>query len=296
MKKILVTGTNSYIGKSLSSWLARYPDAYSVDTISLRDNAWKTRDFSKYDVIVHTVGIAHRKERKKNCKEYYKVNRDLSYQIAKKAKEESVKQFVFISSMSVYGLECGTIDRNTPLQPSGNYGKSKLQAEKLLLYLDEDSFKVVILRPPMIYGKGCKGNYPKLAKLATKTCIFPYINNQRSMLYIDNLTHYIQQIVDGKKRGIFMPQNTEYVNTSEMVQLIAQAHGKKIYLTKVFNPVLHFIKINTVKKLFGNLVYDKNISDSNYNFYAFKESILITEGGEKDEKSPLCSNRGKSPY
>ncbi|MGB4351276.1 MAG: NAD-dependent epimerase/dehydratase family protein, partial [Tissierellaceae bacterium] len=218
MKSILITGKNSYIGSRFEEWLAKYPDKYKVDAISLRDESWKEKDFSEYDVIYHVAGIAHRKETKENRELYYAVNRDLAYEVAKKSKQDGIKQFIFLSTMSVYGLESGVIDEYTPLKPKSNYGKSKLQAEELIKPLEDDSFKIAILRPPMVYGKGCKGNYPRLAKLAKITPIFPDIDNKRSMIYIDNLSEFVRLLIDDYSSGLFLPQNSEYVKTSEMVR------------------------------------------------------------------------------
>src|SRR5690625_4786973 len=162
MKKILITGVNSYVGNSLADWLGKEPENYSIDKISMRDGTWKEKDFSIYDVVVHVAGIAHQKETKKNQKLYFEINRDLACEIAKKSKAECVGYFVFLSSMSVYGLDEGVIDEKTQLNPKSNYGKSKFQAEKKISALADTTFKLAIIRPPMIYGKGCKGNYKKL--------------------------------------------------------------------------------------------------------------------------------------
>ncbi|WP_404322742.1 NAD-dependent epimerase/dehydratase family protein [Cytobacillus firmus] len=282
MKKILITGKNSYVGRSLEKWLGNYPDSYSIDSISLRNDSWKEKDFSEYDVVFHVAGIAHIRETKENAHLYYKVNRDLAIEVAQKAKNESVEQFIFLSSMSVYGIETGVIDKESPLKPKSNYGKSKLEAEKLITNLEDNFFKVAILRPPMIYGKGCKGNYTKLAKLALKTPVFPEIDNKRSMIYIDNLSEFVKCVVDNCGSGLFFPQNNDYVNTSRMVELIAKAHGKRILLTGLFNPLLFLIKRNeTVSKVFGNLTYEENLSkNSNAQFNSFvdfEESIRLTE-------------------
>lgn len=282
MKKILITGSNSYIGTSLEKWLGKYPDKYKVDTIDVRNNLWKKKDFSEFDVVFHVAGIAHIKETKENCNLYYQVNRDLAYEVAKKAKVEHIKQFIFLSSMSVYGIENGIINKDSVLKPKTNYGKSKLQGEKLIKSLEDDSFRVTILRPPMVYGKNCKGNYPRLAKLAVKIPIFPDVNNKRSMIYIDNFCEFVRVLIDKYSSGIFFPQNSEYVNTSEMVVMIAKVHGKKIILTKLFNPLLRILKISTVNKVFGDLVYEKNMSESikmlmGEKPVAFEESIKLTE-------------------
>ncbi|KKE79854.1 NAD-dependent epimerase/dehydratase family protein [Bacilli bacterium] len=281
MKKILVTGKNSYVGTSFVKWLEKYSDRYLIDLISLRDGSWKEKDFSDYDVVLHVAGIAHRKETKENAYLYYKVNRDLTYEVAQKSKAEGVKQFIFLSSMSVYGIKSGVVEKDSSLKPKSNYGKSKLQAEQLISSLEDDIFKVAILRPPMIYGKGCKGNYTRLSKLALKTPIFPDIDNKRSMIYIDNLSEFIRYVIDNGSRGLLFPQNNEYVNTSKMVGLIAKTHGKKIWVTKLFNPLLKLMKgNNTFNKVFGNLVYEENLSRHNVqfnNFIGFEESIKLTE-------------------
>jgi nucleoside-diphosphate-sugar epimerase len=283
MKKILITGANSYIGTSFEKWVVQWPDKYSVDTVDMKDGSWREKNFSEYDVVFHVAGIAHIKETKENHDLYYKVNRDLAYETAKKAKADGVKQFIFLSSMSVYGMETGVISKDTPLKPNSAYGKSKLEAEELIGALASEVFKVATLRPPMVYGKGCKGNYKRLAKLAAKTPIFPDIDNKRSMIYIDNLCEFVRLLIDDCGNGLFFPQNGQYVKTSEMVRLIAEAHGKKIRMTKLFNPLLRLLRVSTVNKVFGDLVYEKRMSEyeNNYRIYEFKETILHTESRDR---------------
>lgn len=276
MKKILITGKNSYIGTSLENWLMKVPNQYKVDTVDMKDGSWKEKDFSEYDVVFHVAGIAHIKETSDNQDLYYKVNRDLAYETAKKAKQDGVGQFIFLSSMSVYGIENGVIDKSTLLKPNSAYGKSKVEAEELINKLQDHSFTVATLRPPMVYGKGCRGNYPRLAGLALKTPIFPKVDNKRSMVYIDNLAEFVKQLIDNKSGGLFFPQNAEYVNTSEMVRIIAEVHGKRMVMTKVFNPLLRLLNVSTVNKVFGDLVYDMSIS-SNISLVPFSETIKQTE-------------------
>lgn len=284
MKKILITGKDSYIGTSFEKWLSKWPDKYRVDTIDMKSDTWRDNDFSGYDVVFHVAGIAHVSSDPKMEDLYYKVNRDLTIATARKAKNEGVQQFIFMSSIIVYGDSSSSkrvIDKNTVPTPSNFYGNSKLQAEEGIRPLEDDNFKIVILRPPMIYGKGSKGNYPRLAKLARKVPVFPDIDNQRSMLHIDNLCEFIKLMIDNKESGLFFPQNKEYVKTSELVRTIAEVNGKKIIMTKVFNPVLRLMfGIGIVNKVFGNLVYEKSISEydkANYRIRTFKESIELTE-------------------
>lgn len=284
MKKILITGKNSYIGTSVEAWLVKEPDKYMVDTVDMEDGSWKEADFSVYDVVFHVAGIAHVSSDPKLENLYYKVNRDLTIDTATKAKAEGVKQFIFMSSIIVYGDSRSTkrvIDRNTIPTPSNFYGMSKLQAEEGIKDLESDDFKIVVLRPPMIYGNGSKGNFPRLAKMAKKLPLFPEIDNERSMLHIDNLCEFIKAMIDNEESGLFFPQNKEYVKTSELVKTIAEVHGHKIKMTKVFNPMLKMMfGIGIVNKVFGNLVYEKSLSDFDkvdYQIRSFKESVLLTE-------------------
>jgi len=284
MKKILITGKNSYIGTSVENWLGKEPSKYIVDTVDMIDGSWKEKNFSGYDVVFHVSGIAHVSSDPRMEELYYKVNRDLAIETAKKAKAEGVKRFIFMSSIIVYGDSSSSkrfIDRNTVPTPSSFYGNSKLQAEEGIKHLESDTFKIVVLRPPMIYGKGSKGNYPRLANLAKKTPVFPDIDNERSMLHIDNLCEFIKVMIDQEETGVFFPQNAEYVKTSELVKAIAEVHGRKIRMTGLFNPVIRLIfGIGAVSKVFGNLVYEKSMSDydkANYRIRDFKKSIELTE-------------------
>lgn len=286
MKNILITGANSYIGTSFENYLKNFEDEYSVDTVDMIDETWKNKDFSKYDTVFHVAGIAHVSTDPKMEDLYYKVNRDLTIETAKKAKKDGVKQFIFMSSIIVYGDSSHinkkrVIYKNTIPTPSNFYGKSKLQAEEGIFPLEDVNFKVVIIRPPMIFGKGSKGNYPKLSKMAQKLFIFPNINNERSMIHIDNLCEFIRLMIVNEECGVFFPQNSEYVSTSELVKLIANIHGKSIILTKLFNPIIKFMgnNINQVNKAFGSLVYEKKMSEYKvqYRIRDLKEAVRKTE-------------------
>ena len=165
MKRILITGANSYIGASFETYIKQWDEEYSVDTVDMIDDAWREKDFGAYDVVFHVAGIAHKKETKDNAQLYYKVNRDLAFETAAKAKTDGVKQFIFLSSMSVYGMVTGVVAKDTVPCPKSNYGKSKLQAEEYINRLGSEKFKVCTLRPPMVYGKDCKGNFQTIVKV-----------------------------------------------------------------------------------------------------------------------------------
>ena len=277
MKKILITGANSYIGDSVRDYLSKYPGDYEVtikDTIGWEPSA---PDFVEYDVVFNVVGIAHRKETDENRQLYFDVNRDLVVKIARSAKEAGIKQFILLSTMSVYGMVVGRITKDTPANPVNAYGKSKVEADEAIEKLADESFKFACLRPPMVYGKGCKGNYQSLRKFALKSPVFPNYKNQRSMIYVGNLCEFVKNCIDQEKSGLFFPQNDEYTNTSEMVKQIAKIHHKKIVLIGLFNWAIRICSMNIVKKVFGNLVYEKVDTVSKY---GLEKSIQLTEGQE----------------
>lgn len=289
MKRILITGAGSYIGISVEKWLKKSPKQYQVDTLDMLGDAWKSTDFSGYDVVFHVAGIAHAdvgnvsEERKQM---YYKVNTELAVDVAKKARESKVGQFIFMSSMIVYsGCEEKMITSKTVPKPLNFYGDSKWQADQAIWQLNEPSFKVVILRPPMIYGKGSKGNYPQLAKMASKLPVFPKVNNKRSMLHIDNLCQFIKLMIDYEESGIFFPQNEEYTNTSEMVKMIADVKKHRILMIPGMTvPVKLMSKIPgkigaLATKAFGDSAYEMSMSQyrEKYCVNTLQESIRKTE-------------------
>lgn len=290
MKKILITGANSFIGTSVETYLREnFPGEYVVDTVDMIDGSWREKNFSGYDSVFHVAGIAHSDSGKisdDKAKLYYAVNTELTVETAKKAKAEGVKQFIFMSSAIVYGESAPigknrVITKDTPTSPQNCYGDSKVQAENGIRPLNDETFKVVILRPPMIYGKGSKGNYPLLAKLALKTPVFPDVKNQRSMLYVGNLCEFVRLMVENEECGTFWPQNAEYSNTGEMVKMIAAAHGKKLTLMKGFGWALKLMSYLTglVNKAFGSLCYEKELSEykENYRIKSLEDSIEETE-------------------
>ena len=242
MKKVLITGANSFVGTSIEKWLMKTPEEFQVDTVDTMNGVWKTTDFTKYDAVFHVAGIAHVDPKPEMKSLYYRVNTDLTVEIATWAKEHGVKQFIFMSSGIVYkaskSLKGDIKTMDTKPCPNDFYGDSKLQAEIGLNKLDCSTFKVCILRPPMIYGVGNKGNLPRLGWLATKTPIFPAWHNKRSMLYVDNLAEFVKQCVLREMVGTFFPQNAEYSDTVEIVRQFAKEHGHKIWISRIFNPLV----------------------------------------------------------
>lgn len=289
MKKILITGAGSFVGTSVQRYLEKWPEKYSVTAIGTRNGEWKKMDFSSFDTVYHVAGLAHSdvgNVTEEIKKKYYAVNCDLAIDVAKKAKVEGVKQFIFMSSAIVYGDSAPIgvekiITRETPYSPANFYGDSKVQAEKGLLPLSDDSFKVVILRCPMIYGKEGKGNFPILEKMAQKMPLFPQIENKRSMLYVGNLAEFVRLMIDNEDSGIFWPCNREWSNTSEVVKMIAECHGKTVKLVPGFEWVLKGMSHITgyVNKAFGNLAFEEHLGEykEDYRLYTLPQSIIEME-------------------
>ena len=270
MKKILITGKNSYVGNAFYDYIkCNFEDKYYVDKISLKDVNIESIDLNKYDTIFHVAGIAHSDYGKisvERSKDYYRVNTDLTIRLAKHAKENGIKQFVFMSSIIVYGEsapigEKKVITKDTIPTPNNSYGDSKLKAEEGIKNLNDENFNVAIIRAPLIYGKNSKGNFKTLENMALRLPIFPYIENERSVISIDCLSDYIKRIIDNNSSGIFFPQDEEYMNTSLMVKKIASDYGKRITLLSGFRIVLKILSnfMPIVNKAFGNLVYSKKL-------------------------------------
>ena len=280
MKKILITGANSYVGTSFEKWLSQWPDEYHVDTIDMIDGTWREKSFAGYDVVFHVAGIAHVSADPSKKDLYYRINRDLAVDTAKKAKNDGVKQFIFMSSMIIYGADEPVgkekiITRDTPPNPADFYGDSKLQADLAIQKMADDKFIVSIMRPPVIYGPGCKGNFPKLLKLAKYALIFPNIENRRSMIYIDNFTECVRLVINNASGGIFFPQNEEYAATKDVIADYRKIMGKLTVMLPF--PVIAsniFSKSTLFNKAFGSKIYEKRPSNNgNYNVINFREGL-----------------------
>jgi len=272
MRRVLIIGENSYIGKSFERYTK---NRYDIKIVNSRNDAWKNINFAGYDSVLHCAGIAHVSHNPKMEALYYEVNCDLTVNVATKAKEENVRQFIFLSSILIYGSNKADIDGMTLPNPDNSYSKSKLKAEQELGRLAEQNFKLCIIRAPMVYGKGCKGNFPRLVKLAKITPFFPDYPNKRSMIYIDNLCEFICSLVDDQYGGVFLPQNDEYFNTTALVHDIAEFHNRRITRIRLFNVIIRtFVqRVSILKKMFGDLYYIKSGNESGYNIVSSKESI-----------------------
>ena len=278
MKRILITGKSSYLANQFRSFLSGNEN-YQIDLISVREG-WKGSDFSSYDVVVHMAGLAHSSPKDDEKEKYYAINRDLAIEVARKAKQDGCAQFVFMSSVIVYGSHHTLITKDTPLCPDNFYGDSKKQAEEGILPLQDESFHVAVIRPPMIYGPGSKGNYRLLSRFSCVTPFFPNVYNERSMLYVDNFCACLKGMIDTGAGGIFLPQNKEIVSTVRLVKEIAKVHHHPLVVLKGLNPFISLLRKKSLfNKVFGSLVIDPVLSkfDFEYQIVPFELSIENTE-------------------
>lgn len=272
-KRMLIVGAGSYIGNAVKDYLSKTKQ-YHVDEIDAVNLVPKAEMFRGYDIVFYVAGIAHRKETKENEPLYYKVNRDLAIATARVAKEAGAGHFLLLSSMSVYGVATGYITKDTKTAPNTHYGKSKLQADNAIWNMRDEKFWVTILRPPMVYGRNCKGNYQLLRKFSVKTPFFPYVRNERSMIYIGNLCAFIRSVAEKQKEGVFFPQNSRYVCISEMVKCIAALNGREIRIVDGFGFIFKHMPFPILKRVFGSLVYERT---EPVGAYSFKKSMEETE-------------------
>jgi UDP-glucose 4-epimerase len=283
MNKVLITGTSGYLGHS---FINAYKNKYKFKKFSLLKENLEDINFDGINIVLHCAALVHQKV-EHSYKKYYEINVEYPVKLAKFAKQRGVKQFVFISTISVYGEYEEKLDENTICNPISFYGKSKLEAEKELLKLNDDSFIVSIIRPPMIYGKNAPGNIDSLVKLVKKLPIIPLgkIENKRSFISIQNLCFIINEIITQEKQGIFLASDDEPLSTSRLIELIAKNLDKKIYLIKIpfFESLLELLKPSFHKRLYESLEIDNSITKEKLNLknpYSVEDGIKLMINGE----------------
>lgn len=265
---ILIIGKDSYIGNHIDEWLTQF--GHIVTQLDVLTDEWKSYDYSAFDAIVHVAGIVHRPD----CIDwelYKRVNADMPLEIAKKAKEQGVKLYIYFSTMGVYKMgkefRPSIVRKDTPLvgDVGSMYGKSKLMAEKALNGLNDNTFSVAVVRPPSVYGKGCKGGYiTGFTKIALMLPILPraYEEVRQSFIYIDNLSECVRIIIENHLAGVFCPQDDEIPNANRLFTVICQSLGKKYRDSRLLGFLLRLLSfVPLVKKAYGGIEYDRSVSD-----------------------------------
>lgn len=246
MKKVMLVGIGGYIGGKFTEYINKnYPD-WQIDAVDSMNGIWKDADFHGYDAVYNVSGLAHANARQGSNELYYAVNGQLPIDVAAKAKSEGVPLFVQMSSQIVYGDMSGLGEEKmitpetVPSEPTV-YGKSKMMAERGLHELEDSTFQVAIMRPPLIYSEYARDNFPRLVNFAKKMPVFPKLENRQSMVYVDNLCELVKLVIDNCKGGTYFPQQECYIETSKIVADIAKAVGNKMWQTRIFNPALRLL-------------------------------------------------------
>lgn len=279
MAKLLLTGSNGFIG---SYFKDHYSNIHQIATFSFLNESLDTLDLEATDVVVHLSALVHQMGGASK-EEYKKVNVTQTLELAKKAKESGVKHFIFMSTVKVYGEESDMVYReDTKCNPQDEYGKSKFEAEVALKKLENDTFKVSILRTPIVYGKGVKANVLNLINLVKKMSVLPFANigNKRSMVYVGNLCDIINRIIKVEKSGVFLASDDRALSTTDLVELIASALNKKVFLVSVpfFPQLLKQIKPSFYKRLYKSLEVDNTFTKKVLGFsntYSTEEGIKL---------------------
>ena len=268
MPTIAVTGASGFVGKR---WLAYNKDRYINISLSLRELDAAALDLKGVDALLHLAGKAHQMDPIED-QVYFDVNYELTRQLADRAKQQGVRQFIYISSTKVYGDDIReTLDERSPCHPTDAYGTSKLQAEQYVQSLADGTFTVAVIRPPLVYGPGVKGNMARLLQLADKNYPLPFGNscNARSMVFVDNLVELINRIIEQNAGGVFIAGDRQPLATDALLGLIRKELGKSRRLFTVPGPLragIRIIRPALYTRLFGSFVVDNGATNRKLDF------------------------------
>ena len=268
---ILVTGSKGYIGRN---FIKKFSNKYFINVVSLSSN--EKPNLSKIHTVLHLSALVHQTKNLPN-NNYFDINTKQTVDLAKKAKKAGVKHFIFYSTIRVYGergfftKESRLLSEKSECRPDDAHGKSKLLAEKEIFLLEDNQFKVTAIRPPIVYGEDCKGNFEKLRKLVKNFPILPfnYTNNRRSIVSIENLLSFTELVIDKRVSGILIPQDKHQYSIEELIRMISKNLNKKVFLFRFPKPIfflLKKIKPKTMQSLYGTLVFDSNATNNKTNF------------------------------
>lgn len=280
MSNVAIIGKDSYIGSHIAKLLKS--KGYNVTEVEAIDNKWADFDFTTVDTVVHVAAIVHRKDIT-DPEIYNEVNVKLPLKVAKQAMASGVQQFVFMSSMAVYGkghvLKDCSIEPGDALNPSTEYAKSKLLAETELQKLALDSMALSIVRPPSVYGCGCKGNlFDRYYKIAGMLPVIPECEPQclQGVVYIDNLSQAVYSIIRDRKAGCFHPQDNELLSTAQLLNEIRKHQSKNSKISRALGKIGSvFSFVSVYKKLFGAVYYSPKFSERE----SLSDTMLTTREG-----------------
>jgi nucleoside-diphosphate-sugar epimerase len=268
MNKIIVTGAGGFVGLHFVEY---NKERYQIKTLSLKNDNWKQEDLRGYDAVVHLAGKAHEMN-VIDDQIYYTVNTELTKQLFEKTSAEGVSHFIYISSTKVYGDDITTVlTEQSPYAADDAYGKSKQQAEEYLLGRQSANQQIAIVRPPLVYGPGVKGNMIKMLRLCAKKIPLPFgsTGNRRSMVYVLNLVALINTIIDKKAGGVFVAGDAQPLSTTELVSGIRGAMNRKpglISIPGLMRRIIKKIKPGLYTRLFGSFEVNNSLTNNTLSF------------------------------
>ena len=263
--RVAITGYKGFIGNYLTDFLEE--SGYSLTKISLSENSVESLDLEGVDVLIHLSGLAHQAHTVP-FEEYIRVNQKQTFSLGQRARKASVNHFINFSSIKVYGdLGLSGASESSHCNPRDSYGISKLGGEQKLRNLEDQFFHVTSLRVPLVYGPGSKANMKMLVGLVRKFGILPFggIDNKRMIISLYNLGKCVDLIIRNKIYGIVVPSDPYPISTSQLVENIASAVGKRIINFKIpvfFRPLVKFILKERYDKLFLDYYIDNQKSMS----------------------------------
>lgn len=275
-KTLMITGASGFIG---SNFIERYKDKYNIIPVDLLKIKPEEIDFRGVDTVLHLAALVHQMKGAPREK-YFEVNTELTRRVAEEAKKQGVRHFVFYSTVKVYGYDGDLYNHNIILSEESEckpmndpYGESKWEAEKILRRLEDNNFKIGIIRPPMVYGKGVKGNMESLIKLVKMFPILPfnYDKNRRSLVNIENLMYLTTLVIDKEASGVFLPLDEKNISLKEIVEGIEKAYNLERINIPMIQPIFWLLtkmKPNIMVRLFGTLQFDNRLTKEKLGYIA----------------------------
>ena len=276
---ILVTGASGFIGRNLcvflkeKGYIVRGAVRNNVREVSGADEYIQVGDINEstnwtkalqdVDWVIHLAGRAHVMDEQESdpASVYHRINVLGTKRLAEQAAEAGVKRFIFISTVTVNG-DSGVITEESHSKPEDYYAISKFEAEENLISICRNSdMQEVILRLPLVYGPGVKGNFLQLIRLVDKGIPFPFglVSNKRSFIYTGNLCDIIELclIHPLTAKQLFLVSDEVDLSTSQLISKIAESLGKKVFLLSCPVSVLRIIGL-----LIGKSAVISRLTDS----------------------------------
>lgn len=282
-KKIAIVGSDSFIAIRFFSKSPQYEKClFTANSSEKKGEVVKdlfsigVDDFKGMDVVINFAAKVHQSG-STNELEYNRVNTELPIYLAKVAKEAGIKHFVQMSTLGVYG-DVSTCSVDSPYKPVSFYGQSKMNADLGLLDIADDTFKLTIMRSPIVYGGGLSpGNMQRLVRFALQGIPLPIkgLNNQRDVIHVYNLIEALQLVIDDVLDGIYIPTDKHSISSENIYDAVAAATTKKVrkfsmslvlkIIEKIF-PVIY-------QKVFGDCKVECNLPDAYQPKHKFEDGI-----------------------